>query len=589
MRASTHSFCVDVILCCSVRFARLPVAGTILLAILLAGCGDNHSIIDPSSSEIQNKILSAGDPPRVIVQSDSVLSFSLVRLFYEARSYRPAWSSPNGMLPDADSLLEAIKMAERDGLHREDYHLRALDSALVGLQSPRHQSEQFDPSQRAALDLLMTDAFLLYASHLSDGCVDRDSLRMRWRINPKDTRLDTLLERSLASHSVGDNLRLQPPQHQYYADLKDLLATYSVAAKRGGWGVVPAGPVLKGGDAGSRVFALKNRLRASGDLVSRSGARSDEYDSTLVDAVRVFQKRHGIEPGGIADSVTIAAMNVPLGKRIDQIRITMERWRWMPHDLGRKHIRINIPDFRLCAVEDGKELESMKVVLGLASWQTPVFSAELTQVLFNSHWMAPEDIVEKELINYMKADSNYLRSNNMTLWRELNDSLVQVDPKTIDWPSMNEKTVDFRLRQDPGPQNIMGQVKFLIPNRFNIYLHDTPYRDDFAKNVRMFSHGCIRLERPFDLAEYVLRSFSQWTREKIDTVIVRSTESTIFLKKPIPVHVLYYTVWKEKDGSTQIREDFYGLDRRLASILAARPMTPTRSEIALKTAIAETR
>ena len=160
----------------------------------------------------------------------------------------------------------------------------------------------------------------------------------------------------------------------------------------------------------------------------------------------------------------------------------------------------------------------------------------------------------------------------MTLWREVHDSLVQVDPRTIDWPAMNEKTIDFRLRQDPGPQNIMGQIKFLVPNRFNVYLHDTPYREDFVKTNRMFSHGCIRLERPADLAQYVLRDFSQWTKERIDTVIARNTEQSILLKRPIPVHILYYTVWREKDGSVQFREDFYGLDRRLGWAFQAAPL-----------------
>jgi murein L,D-transpeptidase YcbB/YkuD len=206
----------------------------------------------------------------------------------------------------------------------------------------------------------------------------------------------------------------------------------------------------------------------------------------------------------------------------------------------------------------------------------------MTQVLFNSRWMAPEDIVEKELINYMKADSNYLRSNNMTLWREVHDSLVQVDPRTIDWPAMNEKTIDFRLRQEAGPQNIMGQIKFLVPNKFNIYLHDTPYREDFPKTNRMFSHGCIRLERPSDLAEYVLRDFPEWTKERIDTVIARNEEQSLFLKKPRPIHILYYTVWRENDGSVQFREDFYGLDRRLGWILQAAQPKSAGPSVAVK-------
>jgi murein L,D-transpeptidase YcbB/YkuD len=553
-----------------------------IFSFLYAGCGKAQLPPDPASLEIQNRVPGGVIQQRISIRGDSIYSLDLIHAFYEERAYRPAWSTPKGVLPDADSLIEAIKAADCEGLRPLDYHLSVLETIRLELGKPEGEKESLSPAARADLELLLTDAYLLYASHLSEGCVDRDSLRMRWALNRNDIVYDSLLERSLENRAVSEGLRQLLPQHPLYGDLKDLLASYGVMAKRGRWGTVPPGAALKGGDVGTRVFALKSRLRASGDLLSRSGAGGDEYDSTLVDAVRAFQKRHGLEPSGVADSLTIAALNVPLEKRIEQIRINLERWRWMPHRLGRSYFRINIPDFRLFVVENGREVESMKVVLGLPSWPTPVFSAEMTQVLFNSHWMAPEDIVEKELINYMKADSNYLRSNNMTLWREVRDSLVQVDPRTIDWPAMNEKTIDFRLRQDPGPQNIMGQIKFLIPNRFNIYLHDTPYREDFPKMNRMFSHGCIRLERPSDLAEYVLRDFPQWTKEKIDTVIQRNAEQSLFLKKPIPVYVLYYTVWKERDGSVQYREDFYSLDRRLGWVLQpATPKSPV-SSIAVK-------
>jgi murein L,D-transpeptidase YcbB/YkuD len=567
-----------------ILLCRAQLLGFLVLVLpfLYAGCGRTQLPPDPASAEIQKRVLGGGIQQRIFFRGDSVNSFDLVRTFYKERAYRPAWSIPNGVLPDADSLVGAIKAADREGLRPQDYHLSALETTLLEVRKPEGAKENPPPSIRADLDLLLTDAFLLYASHLSEGCVDRDSLRMRWASGWKGLEYDSLLERSLEKHEISESLRRLPPQHPLYEDLKQLLGSYVVMAKRGRWGTVPPGPALKGGDVGTRVFALKSRLRASGDLLSRSGAGGDEYDSTLVDAVRAFQKRHGLEPNGAADSLTVAALNVPLEKRIEQIKINLERWRWMPHRLGNSYIRINIPDFRLFVIENGREVESMKVVLGLPSWQTTVFSAEMTQVLFNSHWMAPEDIVEKELINYMKADSNYLRSNNMTLWREVHDSLVQVDPRTIDWPAMNEKTIDFRLRQDPGPQNIMGQIKFLIPNRFNIYLHDTPYREDFPKTNRMFSHGCIRLERPSDLAEHVLRDFPQWTKERIDTVMQRNVEQSLYLKKPIPVHVLYYTVWREKDGSVQFREDFYSLDRRLGwALQPASPKTPV-SSIAVK-------
>jgi L,D-transpeptidase YcbB len=566
---------------------RMALFCTVVTLLTFAGCTGSQSPHDPASLEIQSRITAGGMLPPVRVQSDSAYSYNSLLSFYKERAFRPAWSTPKNILPDADSVVALIRNADREGLRPLDYHLVALESTIMALNDGSASDGVLDPAKRAELDILLTDAWLLYASHSFEGCVDRDSLRLRWSATGTKMAYDSLLKRSLDDRMTAENLRKLVPQHPMYSELRDLLASYRVMAHRGRWGTVPPGPALKGGDAGSRVFALKGRLRVSGDLVSRSGAGGDEYDSTLVDAVRAFQRRHLLGPSGIADSSTIATMNVPIEKRIEQIKINLERWRWMPHELGRKTIVVNIPDFRLSVFEEGKVVETMKVVLGLATWQTPVFSAQLTQVLLNSHWMAPEDIVEKELINYMKADSNYLKSNNMTLWREVHDSLVQVDPRTIDWPSMNEKNIDFRLRQDPGPQNIMGQIKFLIPNKYSVYLHDTPYREDFQKTVRTCSHGCIRLEKPADLAEYVLKEFPQWSRERIDTVIAHNTEQSLVLRKPIPVHVVYCTVWREKDGSIQFREDCYGLDRRLGSALQAaqsKPISPFAASLS-KTAL----
>jgi murein L,D-transpeptidase YcbB/YkuD len=245
----------------------------------------------------------------------------------------------------------------------------------------------------------------------------------------------------------------------------------------------------------------------------------------------------------------------------------MERWRWLPHKLGRKYVRVNVADFKLTAMEEDREVLSMKVVVGNPDWQTPVFRADMTQVLFNDYWIAPYNILATELINCMKADSNYLRNNEMVLLRESGDSLQEVDPHTINFAELNPKDIDFRLRQGPGPNNIMGQVKVLLPNKYEVFLHDTPYREDFAKNVRMYSHGCIRLERPFDFAEYILKDYLGWTKDTILAVVHRIERRTINLKDPIPVYVLYCTAWKDKDGTIQFREDYYGKDRRLSAAL----------------------
>jgi murein L,D-transpeptidase YcbB/YkuD len=546
------------------------------------GCTKPQPSQDETSLEIKNRLLAAGSSAGISVAGDSIHSHQYIRLFYEGRAFRPVWTGETGAVADLDTLLAAIQDAGYDGLEPEDYHLSAIESTVSRMKIDR----QISPSQaalyRADIEFLSTDGYLLYASDLSEGKVDPDSLRPRLAIGQREPEYVARLERAVRNHSIRGSLKSLSPGHAYYIGLRKLLSAFEAVARGGGWKRVPPGPPLSAGETGGRVDALIARLRISGDLRSRGKSNLNRFDSTLVEAVKGFQIRHGLEATGVVDSSTIVVLNVPVNNRIEQIKANLERWRWMPHDLGRRHILINVPDFRIFVIEDGSEVMSMKVVLGLPGWQTPLFSADLTQVLFNSHWMAPKDIVERELINYMKADSNYLRGNEMTLWRELGDTLVQVDPRTINWSLMNAKNIDFRLRQEGGAQNIMGQVKFLIPNKYNIYLHDTPYREDFPKDIRMFSHGCIRLEKPLDLAAYVLRDVPGWSRVRIDTVVARRDEQSIFLKNPIPVHVLYFTVWRGKDGSAQFREDFYGLDRALeAQLRRAEAGTPRASRTTL--------
>jgi murein L,D-transpeptidase YcbB/YkuD len=541
-----------------------------LVLFSLPGCGEKASVLDPVVNVIRSRLTATKAHAKVLVREDALRSPEWVRTFYENRQFRPAWSVDKSVLPDVDSLLAALNESDREGLEPHDYHLEAIDSVLFELKRRYTGREPIDPQFRTDLEFLLTDAYLRYATHLEEGKIDCDSLKTRWTIGWKGATYDSLLAASLESHTIRSGLQSLLPRHWMYDGLKEMLALFDAMANKGGWRSVPAGQTLKGGDSGKRVLALRNRLWVSGDLSHRTGWNTDEFDSTLADGLRSFQRRHGLEPSGVADSATIVALNVPVQKRIEQIKINLERWRWMPHDLGRKHIRVNIPDFRLVVEEDGKKVMTMKVVLGLPEWPTPVFSTAMSHVLFNVHWIAPDDILSKELINYMKADSNYLRGNNMTLWRRKGDSLQQIDPRMVNIKEMDPKDIDFFLRQDAGPQNIMGQVKFLVPNEHSIYLHDTPYREDFPKNVRMFGHGCIRLEKPLDLAEYVLREFPTWNCDRIDTVIAQKVEQSLLLRYPIPVHVLYCTAWKEKDGSVNFREDYYGLDRRLGVALLTR-------------------
>ncbi len=503
----------------------------------------------------------------IVINQDSIHASGVFPAAYKDRDYRAFWSADQGLLAQADSLVEAIKEADREGLRAEDYHLAAIEGKMGELRQSQEDKECPVVSRLVDLDLMLTDAFLVYASHLAGGKVNRETLRPEWSAKNDSLGYAALLDNALRSNQIRESLRNLLPKHAFYADLRRLHSSFEVLAQRGGWGRVPEGAEMRVGESGKRVTALRRRLAASGDLSGLRQRLNGVFDSTLANGVCRFQMRHGLAATGVVDSATLVALNVPVELRLEQIKANMERWRWLPHKLGRKYVRVNVADFNLTAVEEDREVLSMKVVVGNPDWQTPVFRADMTQVLFNDYWIAPYNILASELINYMKADSNYLKNNEMVILRESGDSLQEVDPHTINFAELNPKDIDFRLRQGPGPNNIMGQVKFLLPNKYEVFLHDTPYREDFAKNVRMYSHGCIRLERPFDFAEYILKDYLGWTKDTILAVVHRIERRTINLKDPIPVYVLYCTSWKDKDGTIQFREDYYGKDRRLSAAL----------------------
>ena len=536
-------------------------------AFALCGCFRSRTQQEAVSDEIRDRILAVGTHAGIVINQDSIHASAVLMAAYKDRDYRAFWSADQGLLAQADSLVEAIKEADREGLRPEDYHLAAIEGKMGELRQSQEDKESPVVSRLADLDLMLTDAFLVYASHLAGGKVNRETLWPEWSAKNDSLDYAALLDNAVRSNQIQETLRELLPKHAFYADLRRLLSSFEVLARRGGWGKILEGAEMRVGESGKRVTALRRRLAASGDLSGLRQRSNGVFDSTLANGVCRFQMRHGLAATGVVDSATLVALNVPVELRLEQIKANMERWRWLPHKLGRKYVRVNVADFKLTAVEEDREVLSMKVVVGNPDWQTPVFRADITQVLFNDYWIAPYNILATELINYMKADSNYLKNNEMVLLRESGDSLQEVDPHTINFAELNPKDIDFKLRQGPGPNNIMGQVKFLLPNKYEVFLHDTPYREDFAKNVRMYSHGCIRLEKPFDFAEYILKDYLGWTKDTILAVVHRIERRTINLKDPIPVYVLYCTARKDKDGTIQFREDYYGKDKRLSAAL----------------------
>jgi murein L,D-transpeptidase YcbB/YkuD len=441
----------------------------------------------------------------------------------------------------------------------------------------------FDPRALADLDLLLTDTFLTYGARASVGKAKLDRMDVAWFAKRQKADLVELLETAVESDRVADILVTLPPQHPGYARLRETLARYRGIVAHGGWPPVPAGPKLQIEDRDERVVMLRARLRVTGELVlkprnegNRRGAPSktkrapdsgesdtELLDATVAQAVRRFQRRHGLSPDGVVGDGTLAALNVSAEDRVQQIAVNMDRWRALPADLGPRHIDVNIPNFSLEVVENEQPGLRMKVVVGkmMDRRNTPTFSADMTSLVLNPYWYVPKSIAEEELFPLSRKDPQYLAKHNFTVRRVPVVDKRTSDPNATDGMTIAAKTYQYLLRQKPGPTNSLGQLKFMLPNAHGVYLHDTPAKELFNKTVRTFSHGCIRIEKPVDLAEYVLRGSSEWTRDAILLAIERQKQQTIWLPEPLPVYIQYWTAWVDQEGTVQFRNDIYGYDQ----------------------------
>ncbi len=287
--------------------------------------------------------------------------------------------------------------------------------------------------------------------------------------------------------------------------------------------------------------------------------------------MRRFQKWHGLAVDGVVGPATLAALNVSVEKRIRQIEVNLERWRWLPQELGARHILVNIAGFELNVIENGQPVMTMRVVMGKEERPTPVFSGALTYLVVCPYWQVPSTIAVKDKLPQIRKDPGYLTRKKIKVFQ----GGEAINPRTINWSEVTAKNFNYRFRQDPGPKNALGRVKFVFPNPFSVILHDTPDRELFTRNVRTFSSGCIRVEKPIELAEYVMHGDPQWTREKILATINKWVERTVWLPEPIPVHLLYFTAWVDAEGMTHFRDDIYGRDKRLDEALRKKLSTPS--------------
>lgn len=495
--------------------------------------------------------------------------WKVVQEVYADRQFRPLWTTGGKPKEEARQLIATLCGAERDGLRTGDYHLADLEK-VVKRAFP--EKKRPTPGSLAALDLELTTRFVSYGADLLVGRLAPAAVDSGWFIKARRSGADSVLRVAARGKGFGGMVAPLRPKRADYDELARALASYRQIQDRGGWPTVRAGKEVVRGGKGRAVAALRKRLEIGGDLAPSRSAKP-VYDAALAVAVARFQRRHGIPVDSTVSPATLLALNTPVEYWIRQIEINLERYRWLPPDFGSKYVLVNIPDYHLYAFDGGKRALDMRVIVGDEYGNaTPVFADSMSYLVFRPRWYVPRRILVDEVIPQARQNIFYLADNNFEVVDAKRGSTV-LDPFSIDWAAVDTANPGFRVRQKSGVANSLGLVKFMFPNQFSIYLHDTPAGWLFQQQRRALSHGCVRVERPVELADFVLAGQDGWNDSTIRAAMhpvdspvspagmsLDTTEGrTVRLEHKVPVYILYLTAYVQ-DGVLNFRGDPYGKD-----------------------------
>lgn len=458
-----------------------------------------------------------------------------VKDFYRDRKFTYAWYDKGAVIEQAGNLVNRVMNLENDGIYRKIAYEQKLDSLMHG-QGGASKSTQPDLN----LELMLTSQYFAFAGMVYNGVNDSVSKASGWKVPRKKVDYKAYLD-SLLNPATKQT---QEPIYRQYELLKSFLKKYRALDTAGTWQPIAA-KRLKLGDSSVAVKLLKKRLFLLEDF--KGDTTGLAYDDDLKNAVKGFQNRNGLNATGKIDAATLSALNVPLKKRIRQILVNMERSRWLPVTLSGNYLAVNIPEFKLHVYNADSLLWSCNVVVGQTTHPTTIFSGDIKYVVFSPYWNVPPSIVRNEVLPGIKRNPNYLSDHRM-----------QVTGKEDGLPA---------IRQLPGESNSLGLVKFLFPNSYNIYLHDTPSRSLFGETSRAFSHGCIRVGEPARLADFILADSTKWNAKAIYKAMHAGKEQTVTLRNKIPVFIAYFTVFIDRDHKLNFRKDIYNLDDKLAASL----------------------
>lgn len=526
---------------------------TALLGSLFAACQNANSSVDGDDDTKEEKkklskrdytITKANSYSDLFLDSTGMEKFIAdkgiadsmarrIRSFYNTRNFQFAWFSTNGLTEQARAfwnLHDYVTTYDNDTTLRNKALQKRMDALIAEEGLKASASPDF-----AQTELTLTQHFIQYIlSNYEKGYVKRKEME---RFVPFKKRDPVEMADSLLNKKHNDNKYFEDV-HEPYKQLKEKLAVYYNVTKNGGWPQIPAVKTLKKGASSPAVAVIKKRLQLTGDMPGND--TTQVFNDTLELAVRRFQQGLGYTPTGVVNAQLVKDMNVPAKDRLEQILINMERMRWLPTEPSGQLIVVNIPEFILHVYEGKQKAFAMNVVVGKEGHNTVSFSGDLSTIVFSPYWNVPPSIVKDEILPAMERDPGYLAAQNME--------------------QVGTEGGLPKIRQKPGPKNSLGQVKFLFPNSFNIYFHDTPAKSLFSRDKRAYSHGCIRLAEPEKLAQYLLRNNPEWTPDKIAQAMSKDTETHVKLKKPVPVIITYYTAWVDENGLLNFRDDIYKHD-----------------------------
>ncbi|MFW2366380.1 MAG: L,D-transpeptidase family protein [Desulforhopalus sp.] len=480
---------------------------------------------------------------------------------YRINGFLPFWIENGQPSRRAKDIYAALMDSSTHGLNPANYLVNNID----------HFWDNSDSASKAKLDIILTLGMIRYIADQREGrfLAHQDDTKMFTTARDVEVDWRAVCQAAFKTEDMDTFLAEQAPPFLQYRLLREKLAKYRSIEATGGWPSIPAGPALKPGADDSRITSVRERLAVTGELKTNN-LTSEVFDQSLVEAVKIFQKRHNLSIDGILGKQTLAAMNVPVEKRIGQIIINMERYRWLKRQNNKQLVAVNIASFEAAAGRQDHFDISMPVIVGKTYHKTPVFNDNIEYVVFNPYWNVPPSIARNEILPNQQKDPAYLQKSRMRIFQGWKPGAVELDPGAIDWTMVSKKEMDqYHIRQEPGPDNALGTLKIIFPNEYNVYLHDTPAHNLFKQETRALSHGCIRMGRPAEMAAWVLEGEEKgWSVERVNEIVATRKRQVVTLDQQLPVYILYRTAYiRPEDDALYFYDDIYGRDNLLAQAL----------------------